>query len=248
MSRRYGWKPDLIDINDLPFIPHWFDLLKLPPRVDLRAQCPSIYDQGPLGSCTANAIAGAIEFDQIRQNLSEWTPSRLFIYYNERAEEGTINSDAGAAIRDGIFSVNQQGACPESEWPYIIDQFATKPLDKCYQDAMLHRSLSSHRVQRDLSHMKAALASGLPFVFGFTVYASFESAEVAQTGIVPMPQKGESKLGGHAVMAVGYDDAQQRFLVRNSWGSAWGLQGYCSMPYAYLQHLASDFWMIQTVQ
>lgn len=248
MNRRYGWKVDLLDIRDRFFIPHWFDLLKLPQSVDLRAQCPPVYDQGQLGSCTANAIAGAVQFDQMKQQEQSFMPSRLFIYYNEREKEGTVNSDAGAAIRDGIKSVNTLGVPPESEWPYIIDQFTVKPTDQCYQDAMLHRSLSYQRIMHSPDHMKACLANGLPFVFGFTVYESFESAEVAQTGMVPMPERGEAVLGGHAAMAVGYQEDEQVFIVRNSWGSAWGQQGYCMMPYTYLQHLASDFWVIQTVQ
>jgi C1A family cysteine protease len=97
--------------------------------------------------------------------------------------------------------------------------------------------------------MKGCLASGYPFALGFTVYDSFESAEVASTGIVPMPTRSESVLGGHAVLAVGYDDSQQRFLVRNSWGNSWGMQGYFTMPYTYLtsRHLASDFWVIKTI-
>lgn len=248
MNRHYGWKPDLIDIHDYHFTPHWFALLNLPQRVDLRAQCPPIYDQGNLGSCTSNAIAGAVQFDQMKQKEQSFMPSRLFIYYNEREKEGTVNSDARAAIRDGIKSVNSQGVCPESEWPYIIDQFTVKPLDQCYKDALLHRSLSYQRVMHDITHMKACLAAGHPFVFGFTVYESFESAAVAQSGIVPMPQRGEQVLGGHAVLACGYDEAQQRFLARNSWGGAWGMQGYFMMDYMYLQHLASDFWVIQTME
>lgn len=248
MSRRYGWRPGLVHLDDEFFVPHWFDLLKLPQRVDLRPQCPPIYDQGQLGSCTSQAIAGALQFDQIKQQEASIMPSRLFIYYIERDKEGTVNSDAGAVIGDGIKLVHTLGAPPESEWPYVIDQFTVKPPDKCYQDAMQYRSLKYQRVLHNLDHMKACLASGLPFVFGFTVYESFESAEVAQSGIVPMPQRGETVLGGHAVVAVGYDDTQQRFLVRNSWGSAWGMQGCCLMPYMYLQHLASDFWVIQTVQ
>ena len=98
--------------------------------------------------------------------------------------------------------------------------------------------------------MKGCLAQGYPFVFGFTVYESFESQPVAQTGVVPMPASGEAVLGGHAVMAVGYDDSQQRFIVRNSWGNGWGMQGYFTIPYAYLldSHLASDFWTIRLVQ
>jgi C1A family cysteine protease len=251
MTKQYGWIPDRGDMRDHYYSAHFLDLLRLPTSIDLRAECPPVYDQGDLGSCTANAIAGALEFDAMKQ-LSEpdFMPSRLFIYYNERAKEGTVASDAGAAIRDGIKSVNILGACPESEWPYDITQFAIKPPDQCYVDAIQHRSLSYQRVQQSLGQMKACLTAGLPFVFGFTVYDSFESAEVAQSGIVPMPGANESVLGGHAVVAVGYDDASQWFVCRNSWSAQWGAQGYFYMPYAYLlsYQLASDFWVIKTIE
>lgn len=250
MTHLYGWKPDIPDMRDHHFPWHLFDLLALPSMIDLRAMCPPVYDQLALGSCTANAIAGALEFDAMKQQEVATMPSRLFIYYNERVMEGTITSDSGAAIRDGIKSVNRQGACVESQWPYDISQFAVKPPDQCYQDALQHRAMAYQRIKQDVMHMKACLASGLPFVFGFTVYDSFESAVVAQTGIVPMPEPGESVLGGHAVMAVGYRDDQQVFICRNSWGTSWGLQGYFLMPYAYLgsHDLASDFWTIKTVE
>lgn len=251
MNRHYGWCPDRPDQRDHIFSAHWLDLLKLPQSVDLRSGCPVVYDQGQLGSCTANAIAGALEFDQIKQKLPEATPSRLFIYFNERAKEGTVNSDSGAAIRDGIKSVNVQGACAETLWPYDISKFTVEPPTECYQQGLQHRTVVYQRVPQSLSQMKACLASGYPFVFGFTVYESFESAQVASTGIVSMPAHTESVLGGHAVVCVGYDDASQRFTIRNSWGSSWGgpMQGYCTMPYAYLlsRSLASDFWTIRTV-
>jgi C1A family cysteine protease len=97
--------------------------------------------------------------------------------------------------------------------------------------------------------MKGCLASGYPFVFGFTVYSSFEGAKVAQSGIVPMPGSAEKPIGGHAVLAVGYDDDTREFLVRNSWGPGWGIKGYFKMPYAYLTapKLATDFWTIRGV-
>ena len=250
MTHHMGWTPDRPDQRDHRFPIHLFDLLKLPQSVDLRAQCPPVYDQGELGSCTANAIAGALEFDQIKQKEQEATPSRLFIYYNERLKEGTVNSDSGAAIRDGVKSVNSQGVCPESDWPYDIGQFTVQPSQQCYQEALLHRSVAYQRVKQDVTHIKAALAAGYPVVFGFTVYTSFESAQVASTGVVPLPGLDESVLGGHAVVAVGYDDAKQWFVIRNSWSDQWGDKGYCYMPYAYLGNrgLASDFWVIQTVQ
>jgi C1A family cysteine protease len=248
--KRYGWTRDLPDQRDHLFSAPRANLLMLPPSADLRAQCPPVYDQGQLGSCTANAIGAAIQFDQMKQKLtSVFAPSRLFIYYNEREMEGTVASDSGGQIRDGVKSVAQQGDVPETEWPYDITKFAVKPSAKCYADAKKYKVVSYQRVLQTAQQMKGCLASGCTFVFGFTVYASFESPEVAKSGIVPMPQQGEQTLGGHAVMAVGFDDASQTFWVRNSWGPAWGLGGYFKMPYAYLldANLASDFWNIQVV-
>src|SRR5258707_2332431 len=248
-SQGYGWIPDLPDYRDHIYVISFGPNDVLPTSVDLRPNCPPIYDQGHLGSCTSNAIAGEVEFDRMKEDLPDWTPSRLFIYYNERGIEGMIGTDSGAQIRDGMKSVGKQGACSETEWPYDISKFTVQPPASCYQDALQHRAIAYKRVNRDLQHMKSCLAEGYPFVFGFTVYESFESDAVAKTGIVPLPQPGEKVLGGHAVVAAGYDDSTQRFWVRNSWGSSWGQDGYCTMPYTYLTHrgLASDFWTVRFV-
>jgi C1A family cysteine protease len=250
--KRFGWVPDLPDARDHLYAAPPRFLTALPTQVDLRNQLPKeIYDQGQLGSCTANAIGAAFEFGLLKQDLTDFMPSRLFIYYNERAMEGTVDTDSGAMIRDGIKSVNKQGVCPESSWAYDISKFAHKPPAGCYTDALTHQVTSYQRVPRVLNQMKGCLAHGFPFVFGFSVYESFESQEVANTGVVPMPDiANEQLLGGHAVLAVGYDDADQRFLVRNSWGEGWGDGGYFTMPYAYLtdRSLASDFWAILAVE
>ena len=127
-ANRYGWIPDLPDFRDYRYAAPSPAAAPLPPKVDLRTFCPPVYDQGELGSCTANAIGGAIEFDQMKQALPDvFVPSRLFIYYNERVIEGTVDDDAGAMIRDGIKSVARQGAPHETVWPYTIAKFRTKP-------------------------------------------------------------------------------------------------------------------------
>jgi len=253
MPHSYGWVADLPDHRDFLYAAPLAAIAKLPPKKDLRPGCPPVYDQGQLGSCTANAIAGALQFDQILQSkkkASSWTSSRLFIYYNERSMEGTVNSDSGAQIRDGIKSVATIGACPEDpDWPYVIAKFATHPPQKAFDDAPLGKAVQYMRISQVLNQMKGCLASGYPFVFGFTVYESFESQQVASTGVVPMPGTDEKVLGGHAVVAVGYDDTSQRFIVRNSWGTTWGMKGYCTMPYTYVtdSNLADDFWTIRSV-
>ena len=246
----YGWVRDLPDARDHLYAAPLMSLKRgLPPSVDLRPKCPPVYDQGQLGSCTANGIGAAIEFDQRKQRVKEFTPSRLFIYYNERVIEGSVSQDSGAQIRDGVKSVAKLGAPPETDWPYDISKFTDKPPAKAYRDALKDVVTSYSRVTHNLTNMQGCLADGYPFVFGFTVYQSFESAKVAKTGIVPMPAPGEQVLGGHCVMAVGYDDKQRRFIVRNSWGPKWGIAGYFLMPYEYLINpdLATDFWTLRSV-
>jgi C1A family cysteine protease len=246
----YGWQPDLPDHRDLTYAAAAEFLTALPTMVDLRPQCPPVYDQGQLGSCTGNSIGGAIQFEQLKQKIKDFVPARLFIYYNERVLENTVNSDSGAQIRDGMKVVAKLGVPPETDWPYDISKFTDKPLPLAFTDASKNRVLSYQRVSRVLNQFKGCLASGYPFVFGFTVYDSFESAAVAHSGNAPMPQPGESVAGGHAVMAVGYDDQHQWFIVRNSWGNNWGMNGYFTLPYQYLlePNLSDDFWTVRLVQ
>jgi C1A family cysteine protease len=256
VKHTFGWRPSKPDHRDHRFA-STVNPSALPSFADLRTSFPTVFNQGDLGSCTANAIAGAIEFDQIKQRIPIWIPSRLFIYYNERLMEGTVNSDAGAEIRDGVKSVNKYGVPPEADWPYDIKKFAVKPSAKAYSDALKTKAVSYQAINQDVNSMKSCIAGGYGFVFGFTVYESFESDAVANTGIMPMPGTIESQIGGHAVVAVGYNDGPNtvngvppRFMiVRNSWGPNWGVNGYFFMPYEYItnEDLADDFWKITVI-
>lgn len=249
-SRIYGWRKSKHDERDHY---HNFSIVQnhsAIKHVDMRDICPPIYDQGALGSCTANAIGAAFDFDMIKQKKSLLTPSRLFIYYNERAIEGTVNKDSGAEMRDGIKSLVINGVCPETMWPYDITKFTDKPTEDCYNSAISHKAITYKRVNQTLDQMKQCLINGFPFVFGFMVFESFESASVATTGIMPMPQEHEQILGGHAIMAVGFDDTKKVFICRNSWGTSWGDDGYFYMPYDFIlnSEWCDDFWTIRKVE
>jgi len=153
-------------------------------------------------------------------------------------------------IRDGIKSVSKQGAPHETLWPYVIAKFRIRPSARAYADARAHTAVLYQRLTPVIDQLRGCLADGYPFVFGFSVYESFESDAVARSGRVPMPKPKEKMIGGHAVLAVGYDHPREHFIVRNSWGSKWGQRGYCTMPYSYVLdgNLCDDFWLIRLVQ
>ena len=246
---KYGWKRDAFDPRD-----HKYTLtapVVLPAKVDLRDKCPGILNQGQLGACTAHALANAHLFSQLAQPGGiDSLPSRLWIYLQERLIEGTQFEDSGAQIRDGIKALAAVGAPPESEWPYDTSKFAEDVTSKFSDDALKHKITSYTSVPQSLVSIKTALFQEQhPIAFGFMVFESFEGQNVAQTGVVPMPQEHETELGGHAVLMVGYDDARCAFIVMNSWGSEWGDHGFFYLPYAYATDpkLAQDFWIIKTV-
>jgi C1A family cysteine protease len=234
MSKRVEKSPNLASIT----------------TVDLTAKFPPVYDQGALGSCTANAILGAYVFEMIKQKEDPIELSRLFLYYEERAKEGTTSTDAGAAIQDGVWVLqNGAGVCRESLWPYDITQFASQPPPEAYADATNHRVVTSQRLSGQLNDLRQTLVNGDPIVFGIEVYSSFEGPGVDKTGVIPMPNtRTEQLLGGHAILLVGYNDSKQLFKFRNSWGQNWGVNGYGFIPYAYVtSRMASDFWVMSAV-
>ena len=255
-SRKYGWVRDIPDQRDkhLEFY-NIINKYKTPITtligVDLRDNCPPVYDQGTLGSCTANAISAAFHYDELKQNNNdEFMPSRLFIYFNERKKEGTINSDRGASIRDGIKSINKVGVCHETLWPYDETKFMVEPSNDCYLDAIKHKSLTYHRIKQTREQLKSALLEGFPIICGITIYESFNCDNVKKTGEVPMPSINDKICGGHAILLVGYNDLKNKWIFRNSWGVNWGDNGYGYIPIEYLdsdKNLSADFWVIKSV-
>lgn len=221
-------------------------------HVDLRNNCPNIYDQGHLGSCTANSLAFLYHYDELKQNNKNiFMPSRLFIYYNERSIEGHINSDAGAEIFDGVTSISDIGVCSEDLWEYDITKFKLKPSPDCYKNAKLHKCILYLAIEQSLEQIKSALIEGFPVSYGMLIYKSFMTDEVIKTGKVPMPDVyHEQLLGGHALAIVGFNDKTKHFIIRNSWGTDWGEKGYGYVPYEYIlnKRLASDFWIFKKVK
>ena len=245
---KYGYVPDLPDFRDLTYqIPLE---QKSFAKVDLRTRMPAVYDQSDLGSCTSQALAAAVEYDHMCQSQGTWIPSRLFIYFNEREIEGTIPYDSGAQIRDGIKTLATNGVCHETLWPYDIQYFTKRPPITAYKDAIKYTAVKYMRVPQTLSGMKSALKTNIPIILGISLYESFETPDVARTGIVPMPSHNERLLGGHAVLCVGYDDSRSCFIMRNSWGENWGDKGYFYIPYDYLTNpdLCQDLWVINLVK
>jgi len=209
-----------------------------------------VYDQLHLNSCSANALAAALRFDEIKQHRDAAPePSRLFIYFNERLVSNVVADDVPVSLRDGYRTIARYGACPETMWPYEVRRFRRRPPPSCYRSATRHKAIAYYRIRRALSHLRACLADAYPFVFAVAVHKSFMSRGVKRTGRIPVPTRRDKLLGGHAVLAVGYDDAARVLMFRNSWGRGWGDDGYGYLPYQFLSSsaLSWDFWTMRRV-
>ena len=241
----FHWKREPVDARDKIYKP---TAIVLPKTVDLRQYCSPIEDQGQLGSCTGNAIAGLMECLN-RKAGKTVDVSRLFIYYEERVLEGSITQDAGAYIRDGIKTCYKYGAPLEELWPYLITKFKTPPNSSAVRDAA-NRKVTLYERILDHDGCLDAISNGYPVIIGFDVYQSFMSNTVARTGVMPYPNTNkEVLLGGHAVLLVGYNKTKQQYIVRNSWGTNWGDKGYFYMPFKVIQNstMSDDFWVIKSV-
>jgi len=278
-KRGMGWLPDYPDIRDYTFESK--ELLSkkeihalvtptglqkanrttLPSSVDLRRWCPPIEDQGEIGSCTAHAGVGMVEYYEKRAFGKHIDASRLFLYKATR-NLSELHGDSGASIRSTMGALVLFGVPPEKYWPYSDkgSDFDKEPSAFCYSFAENYKSIKYFRLDTPklseeavLESVKKTLAAGIPVMFGFTVYDSINQAE--STGKIPFPCSNERVLGGHAVVAVGYDDkieignsdcdvsAKGAMLIRNSWGEGWGDGGNGWLPYEYLyRELSVDFW------
>jgi C1A family cysteine protease len=244
---KYGWIPSLPDVRDIKY--RVSAPVTLLPLVDLRLKCPPVYNQLQTGSCTGNAWAAAFQYMLMQVLMAAWAPSRLFIYYCERAFNQNTGRDSGAMLRDGAKALANFGTCKETTWAFDEDMVTTQPTSASYVEALNHKIKEYQSIASDVDTLKQCISEELPFVFGFTVYESFESDYVAKTGNMPIPLNSESVVGGHAVMGVGYDDSKNAFIIRNSWGEDWGDGGYFYMPYNYISNpqLASDFWCMKSI-
>jgi C1A family cysteine protease len=225
---------------------------KLPAAADLRTKLSPIDDQGRIGACTGFTMVGLAEF-RARQkgNTDELSPG--FIYMMELKEDGNVGKDAGSRISTGMRVLNKYGTCPEAMHPYLAaaDQTTPANITKYLSNlpsaeamtAATANKIGVAKPVRDLNGFKSALAAGQPVAFGIAVFKSFMSPEAKTTGVIPMPASNEEMLGGHAILAVGYDDAKKVVVFRNSWSPKWGDKGYGYLPYDYFKKdLAGDAW------
>ena len=203
-----------------------------------------------MNSCSANAITAALRYDELREGRSHVpSPSRLFIYDNERVLSGMVGSNGPVPLRDGYRTIVKPGACPEANWPYEVRRFRRAPTPRCFDLACRHRAIAYDRLRRAISHIRACLAQRFPIVMAIAVHQSMTGRGVRRTGVVPLPARRDRLRGGHAVLVVGSHHARRLLIVRNSWGARWGDHGYGYLPYAFVasRDLTWDFWTMRRV-
>lgn len=257
-----GWVRQEPDPRDFTIKPKLLSLKKLPASVDLRPGCPPVVNQGSYGSCTANAGAGLVDYCLKKDGHPFLKGSRFFLYYKTRALEGSpVTVDTGATIRGTVKSLAKTGICKETTWPYIAANFGRAPSATANAEGLQYQALRYALLDAPgvapaqvLTNVKSMFSQGFPSEFGFDVYSNYSSM---QCGLWPYPSSQYQLMGGHAVMAVGYDDnitcpgaTKGALLCRNSWGTGWGLAGYFYLPYDFVTkpymgaRLASDFWCL----
>ena len=260
----YGCVRDSFDHRDYKKVYEFVPSCQSHPKVDLRTYVEQVYDQGNLGSCTANALCAAYKFDLKKEShhqaasrhksrfsdtcaVRDYDPSRLFLYYNARKLTNNTSVDSGCSVRDALKAFKRFGVCQESLWRYNIRNFKQTPNRGCYEQAKGNVLSEYERlVHQDVHQFRACLKEECLFVFGFVVYESFYSSANMHFGNMPMPTAHDKFEGRHAVMAVGYDDVARHFIILNSWGDSFGDKGYFYMPYDFIvdPQKCYDFWKI----
>lgn len=253
-SHRYGWVKGLPDQRDLLYAAPSRLSQNLPPCINLSdpalpAPFEPCFNQGDVGSCGPHCAMENLIFDMLQSGMPTCPiPSPLFIYYTTRAIMGTLKVDSGVDNRSMLKALARFGWCDLELMPYTgkVKDIQEEPSPAAIEQAKERKITEYRSVPQTLVQMKSCLADKHPFIAGFTVYESLESDEVEKTGIVPMSLLSERAMGGHDVLIVGYDDATQSFLFKNSWGKAWGKNGYGTLPYVYLTsaNLSGDFWTV----
>ena len=253
----FGWEPDLpqqdVDVLDFDFRDD------LPAKVDLTTAFPPVYNQGPIGSCVANAVAGAVQYARLQQNKDEdFVPSRMFLYYYARLATHTEALDTGSRISNAMAVARDRGVCKEATWVYdnvkansqthvfpSVAQGGKEPSATAQTEGLDYRLTDFKQVSKTENNVRTVLASGFPVVFGFTVYSNMFGADRRPVRVLNKPVASDTLVGGHAVCIVGYDDARRMFRIRNSWGKSVHDNGYFDMSYEYvLGSLSRDFWTI----
>ncbi len=228
-----------------------FEGEQLPPKVDLRKHMTDVEEQVG-NSCVANAFVGAYEY-LAKRNLGEsGDVSRLFVYYNARSLNGNENQDAGTQMELAIQALTEYGACSEDIWPNDKELIFQEPHEDAYEHAANFTIEEAEFIETNLDLWRHTLAEGYPIAFALNTFESFDEAS-KNRGRVPIPKKSDNVRathGWHAMLCVGYSDKDRMFIVRNSWGSKWGDQGYCYIPYEYVIHPdynGHDSWIIKSI-
>ena len=236
---KFNIKPSRPDDRDYIYKSDSTEVLR--ESVDLREWDTIVESQDSLGSCSANAITNAYELCVKRMYPEYFTHlSRLFVYYNTRVEYGIIEEDKGMFLRDGLKSLAKFGVCAESLWPYDIEKFDDRPTEECYEDAKKRKILKYEKLI-SIYYITQVLNNNKPVVFGMEIYDSFMNLN-ERISTVNLPSRKEMSLGGHAMCMVGYDLKKRLFLAKNSFGTSWGDNGYCWIPFDYLRQEGYDIW------
>lgn len=247
-----GWRKEDKSDEDKIFDTQKLSLVSISDnKIDLRSMCSPVEKQLQLSSCVGNAIVGGLELLLRSRHGNFVDLSRLFVYYNSRLMNGEQNKDEGTYIRLAMGTLSSLGTCPEELCEYDTKNVFVRPSWKAYRSAHVNKVDKYYRIETSgnnrTQQIKAALNNSYPVVFGCIV--GDELVKVQQDGIVKMPSEHRGETGGHAMLIVGYNDNDQHFIVRNSWGEFWGDKGYCYIPYVYLDATnANDFWVMTGVK